>query len=211
MATHSSVLAWRIPGTGEPGGLPSMGSHRAGHDWSDLAAAAAHRKLIKQTGTLFSSVQLLSCVQLFATPLTEGPQTSLSITNSWNLLTLMPIKSVIPSNHLMLCCPLLFLPSIFYSIRVFCNESVLHIRWPKYWNFTSASVLPINIQDWFPLGWTGLMSLQSKGLSRVFSSTIVQKHQFFFFFVQPFSYTPFPSSLRFIQWAQPSENFRLRQ
>ena len=79
-----------------------------------------------------------------------------------------------------LCRPLLLLPSIFPSIRVFPNESVLHIRRPKYWNFkASASVLLVNIQDWFPLGWTGWISLQSKGLSRVFSNTTVQKHQFF--------------------------------
>ena len=84
-----------------------------------------------------------------------------------------------PSNHLILCHPLLFLPSIFLSIRVFSKESVLCIRWPKYWSFTLASALPMNIQDWFPLGWTGFISLQSKGLSRVFSNTTDQKHQFF--------------------------------
>ena len=81
-----------------------------------------------------------------------------------------------PSNHLAPCCPLL-LPSIFASIQVFSNESVLHIRWPNIGASASASVLPVNIQDWFPLGLTGLVSLQSKGLSRVFSNTI-QKHQF---------------------------------
>ena len=68
---------------------------------------------------------------------------------------------------------------IFFSIRIFSNESVLHIRWPKYWNFNSIINLPVNIQDWFPSGWTGLISLLSKGLSRVFSNTTVQKHQFF--------------------------------
>ena len=81
--------------------------------------------------------------------------------------------------HLILCRPLLLLPSVFASIRVFSNESVLHFRWPNYWTLASASVLPMNIQDWFPLGLTGLISLLFKGLSRVFSSTIVQKHQFF--------------------------------
>ena len=86
---------------------------------------------------------------------------------------------MILSNHLILCHPLLFLPSICPSIRVFSIESVLHIRWPKYWNSASASVLPMNIQGWFPSGLTGLISLQSKGLSRVFFNTIVQKHQFF--------------------------------
>ena len=84
-----------------------------------------------------------------------------------------------PSNHLILCHPYFFLPSVFPSIRVFSKESVLHIKWPKYWCFTLASALPKNIQDWFPLRWTGLISLQSKELSRVFSNTTVQKHQFF--------------------------------
>ena len=83
-----------------------------------------------------------------------------------------------PSNHLILCCPLLLPPSIFPSIRVFSNESVLHIRWLKYCNSASTSVPPMNIQDWFLLGWTVWISLQSKGLSRVFYNMIVQKHQF---------------------------------
>ena len=123
---------------------------------------------------IISPVQSLSRVQLFATPWTAAYQVSLSITNSQSLLRLMPIESVMPSNLLSLCCLLLFLPSIFPSIRLFSNESVLCIRWPA-----SVSVLPMNIQDWSPLGWTGLISLQSKGLSRVFSNTTIQKHQFF--------------------------------
>ena len=94
------------------------------------------------------------------------------------LLKPMSIESVMPSNHLILCHPLL-LPSIFPSIRVFSNESVLHIRWPKYWSFSFSKVLPINIQDWFPLGWTHLISSLSKGLLRVFSSSTVQEHPFF--------------------------------
>ena len=98
---------------------------------------------------------------------------------SWSLLKLMSIESVMPSNHLILCHPLLFPPSISPSSRVFSSELVLHIRWPKYWNSASSSVLPMNIQNWFPLGWTGWITLQSKGLSRVFSNTKVQKHQFF--------------------------------
>ena len=89
-----------------------------------------------------------------------------------------PFRSVMPSNHLILCHPLLLLPSIFTSITVFSNESALHIRWPKYWISASASVLPMSIQGWFPLGLTGLI-LQSKGFSTVFSSTTVWKHQFF--------------------------------
>ena len=106
-------------------------------------------------------------------------QASLSITNSQSLPKLMAIESVMPSNHLILCCPLLLLPSISPSIRVFSNESVLHIRSQSIGASASASVLPVNIQDWFPLGLTGWISLQSKGLSRVFSNTPVQKHQFF--------------------------------
>ena len=91
----------------------------------------------------------------------------------------MSIESVMPSNHLILCRPLLLLPSIFPSIRVFSNESALHIRWPKYWSF-SFNISPSNEhQDWSPLGWTGWISLQSKGLSRVFSNTTVQKHRLF--------------------------------
>ena len=95
-------------------------------------------------------------------------------------LTHMPFESVMPSNHLTLCRPLLILPSVIPSIRVFSNESVLHIRWPKYWNF-SFNISPswMNVQDWSPSGWTGWTSFQSKGLSRVFSNTTVQKHQFF--------------------------------
>ena len=89
--------------------------------------------------------QLLSCIQLFATPRTAAWQASLSFTISWNLLKLMSIKSVMPSNHLILCCPLL-LHSIFPSIRVFSNEAALRIRWPKYWTSASASVLPKNIE-----------------------------------------------------------------
>ena len=92
------------------------------------------------------------------------------------LLKLMSIESVMPCNHLILCRPLLLLPSIFPRIRVFSNESALHIWCPKYWSFSIS--LPRNIQGWFPLGLTGLISLLSKGLSRVFSCTTVWKHQF---------------------------------
>ena len=124
---------------------------------------------------LFSSIQLLSRVRLFATPWTAACQASLSITSSWSLLKLMSIESVMPSNHLILCHPLLLPPSIVPSIRVFSNESALRIRWPKYRSF-SFSISPSS-------EYSGLISfrisLQSKGLSRVFSNTTVQKHQFF--------------------------------
>ena len=122
-----------------------------------------------------SSVQSLSHVRLFATPWTAVRQASLSITNSRSLLKLMSIESVTPASYLILC-PLL-LPPVPPSIRVFSYESTLRMRWPKY--SASVSVLPMNTQDWSPLGWTGWISLQSKGLSRVFSNTTVQKHQFF--------------------------------
>ena len=114
-------------------------------------------------------VQSLSHIWLFEISWTAACQASLSFTISWSLLKLMPIKSVMPSNHLLLCCPLL-LSSIFPSIKVFSNKSALHIRLPKYWSFSFTSVLPMCIQGWFPLGLTGLISLLSKGLSRVFSS-----------------------------------------
>ena len=91
----------------------------------------------------FSSVQLLSCVWLFVTPWTVACQASLSTINSQSLLRLMFIELVMPSNHLILCCPLLLLPSVFRIIRVFSSESVLHIRWPKYWSF-SFSISPSN-------------------------------------------------------------------
>ena len=90
---------------------------------------------------IVQSVQSLSCVRLFVTPWTTARQASMSITNSWSLLKLISIESVMLSNHLILCCPLLLPPSIFPSIRVFSNESVLHIMWPKYWSF-SFSVKP---------------------------------------------------------------------
>ena len=137
--------------------------------WIDLEAT--------MLSEMSQSVQSLSCVWLFATPWTTACQTSLFITNSQSLLKLMSIELVMPSNHLILYCPLLLLPSICPSIRVFSNESVLCIRWPMYWSFSSASVLPMNIQDQFPEGLTGLISLQSKGLSRVLPNTTVQKQK----------------------------------
>jgi len=104
-------------------------------------------------------VQLRSCVQFFATPWTAAHQASLSFTISWSLLKLVSIDTVMPSNHLILCRPLLLLPSIFLSIRVFSNESALRIRWPSTTASASASVLPVNIQCLFPLGLTGLLPL----------------------------------------------------
>ena len=129
--------------------------------------------------TEFSSVQSLSRVQLFVTPWTAAHQASLSTTNSQSLPKLMSIESVMLSSHLILCCPLFLLPPVPPSIRVFSNESVLSIRWPKYLSF-SFSISPFKEYSaliCFRLtGWT---SLQSKGLSKVFSNSTVQKHQFF--------------------------------
>ena len=114
------------------------------------------------------------------TPWTAARQASLSITNSRSLLTLMSIELVMPSNHLILCHPPLLLPSIFPSIRVFSNESFLCISWPKYWSF-SFSINPSNeYSGLIYLGWAGWISLQSKGPSRVFSNTTVQKRSAFF-------------------------------
>ena len=126
------------------------------------------------------TVKSLSCLQLFVTPQTVANQVPLSSTTSQSLFRLLSIESMMPSNYLILCSLLLLLPSIFPHIKVF---------FPVSWLFTSgsqnigasasATVLPMNIQGWFPLGWTDLISLQSRGLSRVFSNTTVQKHQFF--------------------------------
>ena len=141
------------------------------HVWSQLHIQRFQQCLVN------SSVQSLSCVQLFATPWTAAHQASPSSTNSYTLLKLMSIKLVMPSNHLILCHPLLLLPSVFSASRSF----------PMSWLFasggqcigTSTSVPPMNIQDWFPLGWTGWISSQSKALLRIFFNTTVQKHQFF--------------------------------
>ena len=123
----------------------------------------------------FSSVQSLSCVRLFATPWTAARQAFLSITNSQSLLKLMPIESVMPFNHLILCCPLLLLFSIFPSIRVFSNESALCIRWPKdcsfSFNISSSNEHPglISVR----MDWLDLLAVQGT------LKTTVQKHQFF--------------------------------
>ena len=147
---------------------------------SKLSIVSSFILVKSKAGVLtFSSVQSLSRVRLFATPWTAARQASLSITNSRSPPKPMSIESVMPSNRLILCRPLLLPPSIFPSIRVFSNESVLCIRLPNIGVSVSASVLPMNIQDLFPLRLTGWISLQSKGLSRFFSNTKVKEHQFF--------------------------------
>ena len=127
----------------------------------------------------FSSVQLLSRIQLFVTPLIAACQASLSITNSWTLPKPISVELVMPSNHLVLCRPLLLLPSIFPSIRIFSNESALCIRWPNYWSFT-FNISPSNEHSGlisFMMDWLDLLTVQ--GTLRVFSNTTVQKHEFF--------------------------------
>ena len=126
-----------------------------------------------------SLVQLLSRVWLFATPWIAACQASLSITNSRSLLKLIFIESVMPSSHLILCHPLLLLPPSLPASGSFPMSQLFASGGQSIGVSPSASVLPVNIQDWPPLGWTGWISLQSKGLSRVLSNTTVQKHQFF--------------------------------
>ena len=131
------------------------------------------------SGHQFSSVQSLSRVQLFVTPWTTACQASLSITNSWSLPILMSIESVMPSNHLILCRPLLLPPSIFPASGSFPMNQLFASGGQIMLSF-NFSICPYNkYQDWFPLELTGWISLQSKGLSRVFSNTTVQRHQFF--------------------------------
>ena len=127
----------------------------------------------------FSSFQSHSCVWFFATPWTATYQTSLSITNSWSLLKLLSIELVMPSNHLILCYSLLLPPSIFPSMRVFSKQSVLHIRWPKNWNF-SFSINPSNEYSGlisFRIDWFDLLDIQ--GTLKSLSNTTIQKYQFF--------------------------------
>ena len=166
---------------------PSMGCSRQEY-WSGLPLPSPYTILesikcaialcIKKM-YIIVAVQLLSHVWLFLTPWTAARQASLSITDSQSLLKLMSIESVMLCNHFILSCPLLLLPSIFSSIRVFSNEPALPAGDLSIGVSATASVLPMNIQDWFPLGLTGLISLQFKGPLRVFSNTTVPKHQFF--------------------------------
>ena len=131
-----------------------------------------------------SSVQLLSCVRLLATPRTATHQASLSINKSWSLLKLISIELVMPSNHLILCRPLLLAPSIFPSIRVFSDESVLHIRWPKYWSF-NFSISPSSEYSGlisFRMDWLDLLAVQGtlKSLLQHHSSKASSLHLAFF-------------------------------
>ena len=151
---------------------------RGGQD-KTLEVAITTDNILKLWSPLHFVVQSLSCIWLFVTPWTAACQASLSFTISQSLLKPMSIELVMSSNHFILCCPFLFLPSIFPSISVFSSELALCIRWWKYWSFSFSIGLPRNIQGWFLLGLTGWNSLQSKGLSRVFFDTWAQKHQLF--------------------------------
>ena len=128
----------------------------------------------------FSSLQFIGSVMSdFAIPWTATHQDSLSITASWSLLKLMSIESVISSNHLILCHPFLLLPSIFPNIRVLSNEPIFKSCDQSIGVSASASVFPMNICYWFPLGWNGWISVLSKGIWSAFSNTTVQNYQFF--------------------------------
>ena len=152
------------------GGLFPLGNEVSSvhqcHEWCEDERVYVHR--------LFplSSIQLSSVAQLCPT-LCDPMNCSIPVHHQHP-----ESESVMPSNHLTLRRPLLLLPSIFPSIRVFFNESVLRIRWPKYWSFSFNISLPMHTQDWSPLEWTGWISLQSKGVSRVFSNITVQKYHF---------------------------------
>ena len=147
--------------------------------WLSLRATLKQNYLDSLVATMsisFVIVQSLSRVQLFRTPWTAAHEASLFFTLSWSLLKLMSIESVMPSNHLILSCLLLFCPQSFPASGSFPMSQLFPSSGPGA--LASASVLAVNIQDWFPLELTGLISLLSKGLSRILSSTI-QKHQFF--------------------------------
>ena len=145
--------------------------------YSPIATARTSKTMLNKSGNeQFSSVTQL-CLT-FCHPMGSRPG-FLFIINCWSLLKVMSIKSVMPSNNLILCCPFLFLSSLFPSIRVFSSGRLFASGGQHIGVSASSSILPMNIQDWFPLEMTGLISLQSKGLSRVFSNTTVQKPQFF--------------------------------
>ena len=142
---------------------------------ANSCSRAGENKFYLLIATTLSSAQSLSRVRLFETPWTVVHQASLSITSSWSSLKLMSIESVMPSNHLILCCPLLLPPSVFPSIRVFSNDSALRIRWPKYWSF-SFSISPSNEYSGlisFRMDWLVLLALQGT-LKGLLACTILQ-------------------------------------
>ena len=224
MATHCSILAWRIPGTEEPGGLPSMGSHRVGHNWSDLAAAAyffltgkfhGQKSLVgygpqgwrvghdwTHTHVLFqilSAFRLLQNIEqsfwIFLHSLQFSSVTQLcpTLCDPMNCSTSPPCPSPSPRVHPNPCplsrwchptisssvIPFSSCPQSFPASGSFPMSQLFASGGQSIGVAASKSVLPMNTKDWSPLGWTGWISLQSKGFSRVFSNIAVQKHQFF--------------------------------
>ena len=149
-------------------------SHQTGWRLINRCTKTGDAKLWLEFYSVLCSVQSLSRVWLFVTPWIAARQAFLSITNSQSSLRLASIESVMPSSHLILCHPLLLLPPIPPSIRVFSNESTLRMRWPRYWSFSFSIIPSKEIPKKSPSEWTGWISLQSKGLSRVFSNTTVQ-------------------------------------
>ena len=198
MAIHSSILAWKIPWAEEPGYSPW------GRRESDMTERlSTHMQEVNYLKNQFSSVPQ-SC-PTFVTPWTAGPQASLSITNSWSLFKLTSIESVMPSNHLILCHPLFLLPSVFPSIRVFSNESALHIRWPKYWSF-SFSISPFNEYSGlisFRMYWLDLLAVQGtlKNLLQHHSSKASILWRSAFFIVQlSHAYMTTEKNMAFTRW-----------
>ena len=209
MATHSSITAWRIPQTQEPGGLQSMGSQRARHNKAAkhvcLILAMCLEGYMIHLSSQLSSVQSFSCVQLFAIPWTTVRHASLSIANSQSLLKLMSIESVMLSNHLILCRPLLLPPSIFPSIRVFSNESVLHIRWPKYWSFSFSISLSNEYSRLisFRMDWLDLLAVQGilkSLLQHHCSKTSILQRSAFFIIQLSHSYMTTGKTIALIRW-----------
>ena len=158
--------------------FPNQGSNPHFLHWQVDSLPLSHQG--NHVQPKFSSVQSLSHVWLFATPSTATRQASLSITNSWSLLKLMSVESMMPSNYLFSSVvPFSSCLQSFLASESFPMSQFFALGRPSIGVSASASVLPMNIQDWFPLGWTGWISMQSKGPSRVFSNTTVQKYQFF--------------------------------
>ena len=201
MATHSGALAWRIPGTGEPGRLPSMGSHRVGHNWSDLAAAAAAANISYR----FSSVQSLSRVWFFVTPGNTTPGFPVHHQLPELNQTYVCQVCVMPSNHLILCCPLLLPLSIFHSISVFSNESVLRIRWLRYCSFNFI-ISPTNEYSgliYFRIDWLDLLAVKGilKGLLQQHSSKLsIFQHSAFFILQLSHPYMTTGKTITLTRW-----------
>ena len=171
------TIAYQLP--------PSSGFSRQEY-WSGLPFPSPCRIIVLHNSSIFSFlrslVQSLSCVQIFVTPWTAAHQASLSTTNSQSLLKLIPIESVMPSNHLILCHPLLLLPSIFASMRVFSSEWVICIRWPKYWSFSISSSNEYSGLISFRMDWLDLLAVQGtlKSLQHHNSKASVLWHSAFF-------------------------------